>query len=251
MLLEGKVALITGGARGIGKAIALGFAREGARIALADVIDGGPAVAEIAALGGRAITMRTDVSQEESTKTMARAVVEELGAIDILVNNAGVFADLGKKPFVEISGDEWDRVLAINLKGMFNCCKAAYPEMKRRGKGSIINMASSVFFAGVPGYVHYVASKGGVIGLTRALARELGSDNITVNAIAPGLTASEVVLESPNYPEDYLNASIAGRSLKRMEVPQDLVGVALFLASDMGSYATGQTIVVDGGGSLH
>lgn len=250
-MLEGRVAVITGAARGIGRAIAMGFAAEGARVAIADVIDGRPARDEIEARGGRALNLNTDVASEESTKAMAQAVVDELGAIDILVNNAGIFASLGKKPFTRISAEEWDTVLAVNLKGMFLCCKAVYPHMKSRGGGKIINMASSAFFQGVPGYLHYVASKGGVIGLTRALARELGDDGIAVNAIAPGLTASEVVLENPMYPEDYLHASAESRSFKRIEVPEDLVGAALFLASAMSGFVTGQTINVDGGGSFH
>jgi NAD(P)-dependent dehydrogenase (short-subunit alcohol dehydrogenase family) len=251
MKLKGRVAIITGGARGIGKAFALRLAEEGARIVIADVLDGAGVTKEIAGKGGEAIAVRTDVSSEESTKAMARTVIEQFGRIDILVNNAGVFANLGRKPFVEISSEEWDHVLGINLKGMFHCCKAVYPQMKKEGKGKIINVCSSTFFEGVPYFIHYVSSKGGIIAFTRALAREVGDDGIRVNAIAPGLTVSEIVRESSMYPEEYLKMSAAGRCFKRLEVPEDLTGTVLFLASDDSDFVTGQTIVVDGGKTFH
>ncbi len=251
MRLKGKVAIITGGARGIGKACGLRFAEEGARIVIADVLDGTPAKDEIVKQGGEAIALHTDVSDQESTKEMARAAVERFGSIDILMNNAGVFADLSKKPFFEISSEEWDRVLGINLKGMFHCCKAVYPQMKKQGKGKIINVASSTFFQGVPYFLHYVSSKGGVIALTRALAREVGDSGIGVNAIAPGLTSSEAVRGNRMYPEEYLKAAAGSRCFKRPEVPEDLTGTAVFLASDDSNFLTGQTINVDGGVTFH
>ena len=251
MKLKGRVAIITGGARGIGKAFALRLAEEGARIVIADVLDGTGVTKEIAGKGGEAIAVRTDVSNEESTKAMARKVIEQFGRIDILVNNAGVFANLGRKPIVEISSEEWDHVLAINLKGVFHCCKAVYPQMKTEGKGKIINVSSSTFFEGVPHFIHYVSSKGGIIAFTRALAREVGDDGIRVNAVAPGLTASEVVLEGSMYPEEYLKVAASGRCLKRYEVPEDLTGTVVFLASDDSDFITGQTILVDGGKAFH
>lgn len=251
MRLMGKVAIITGGARGIGKACALRLAEEGASIVVADVLDGTVAREEIVKKGGQAMAVYTDVSDEASTKEMARTAIEHFGRIDILINNAGVFATLGKKPFYEISTEEWDRVLGVNLKGMFHCCKAVYPQMKKQGKGKIINITSSTFFQGVPFFLHYVSSKGGVIALTRALAREVGDDGIAVNAIAPGLTASEAVRGNPMYPEEYLKTSAAGRCFKRTEVPEDLTGTAVFLASDDSDFITGQTIEVDGGGVFH
>jgi NAD(P)-dependent dehydrogenase (short-subunit alcohol dehydrogenase family) len=251
MRLKGRVAIITGGARGIGKACSLRFAEEGACIVLADVLDGTRAKDEIVKNGGEAITAYTDVSDEESTKEMVRTALERFGRVDILMNNAGVFAGLGKKPFFEISSEEWDQVLSINLKGMFHCCKAVYPQMKKQGKGKIINVTSSTFFQGVPYFLHYVSSKGGVIALTRALAREVGDSGIGVNAIAPGLTSSEAVRGNPMYPEEYLKAAAAGRCFKRPEVPEDLTGTAVFLASDDSDFITGQTINVDGGGMFH
>jgi NAD(P)-dependent dehydrogenase (short-subunit alcohol dehydrogenase family) len=251
MKLKGKVAIITGGARGIGKAYALRLAEEGARIVIADILDTIKVKQEIEEKGGEALALYTDVSNEESTKEMARKTIERFGRIDILINNAATFASLGKKPFYEISSEEWDQVLEINLKGTFLCCKAVYPHMKKQGKGKIINVSSSTFFAGVPHFIHYVASKGGIIALTRALAREVGDDGICVNAISPGLTISEAVRGNPMYPEGYLKIVASGRCIKRDELPEDLTGTIVFLASDDSDFITGQTILVDGGLSFH
>lgn len=178
---------------------------------------------------------------------MAKTTVERFGRIDILINNAAIFVTLGKKPFFEISEEEWERVMAINLKGTFFCCKAVYPQMKKQGKGKIINIASSTFFGGVPYFLHYVSSKGGIIALTRSLAREVGDDGICVNAVAPGLTLSEAVRGNPMYPEDQLKAVVKGRCFKRDEFTEDLVGTIVFLSSDDSDFITGQTIIVDGG----
>jgi NAD(P)-dependent dehydrogenase (short-subunit alcohol dehydrogenase family) len=247
MRLKGKVAIITGGARGLGKAYALRLAEEGARIVISDILDATGVKQEIEEKGGEALALYTDVSKEESTKEMALKTIDRFGRIDILINNAGIFATLGKKPFYEIPGEEWDQVLGINLKGTFLCCKAVYPQMKRQGKGKMINVSSSTFFAGVPYFAHYVASKGGIIALTRALARAVGDDGICVNAISPGLTLSEVVQGNPMYPEGYLKVAASSRCLKRDELPEDLTGTILFLASDDSDFITGQTILVDGG----
>jgi len=178
---------------------------------------------------------------------MAQKTIERFGRIDILINNAAIFANLGKKPFFEISEEEWDEVMRINLKGVFLCCKAVYPHMKKQGKGKIINVSSSTFFMGVPYFLHYVSSKGGVIALTRALAREVGDDGICVNAIVPGLTISDAVRGNPMYPEEYLRVAASNRCFKRDELPEDLTGTVVFLASDDSDFITGQTIVVDGG----
>jgi len=251
MKLKGKVAIITGGGRGLGKAYALRLFEEGARVVISDVLDTTKVKQEIERKGGEALSLYTDVAEEESTKEMAQKTMERFGRIDILINNAAIFANLGKKPFYEISSNEWDQVLGINLKGTFLCCKAVYPHMKKQGKGKIINVSSSTFFAGVPYFVHYVASKGGIIALTRALAREVGDDGICVNAIAPGLTVSEAVRGNPMYPEDYLKVAASGRCFKRNEIPEDLTGTILFLASDDSDFITGQTILVDGGLAFH
>lgn len=251
MKLKDKVAIVTGGARGIGKAYALRLAEEGAAVVIADVLDGAVACGEIVSKGGRALAITTDVSSEDSTRKMAQAAVERFGHIDVLVNNAAMFVSVEKKPFFEISSDEWDRVLAVNLKGMFLCCKAVYPQMKKQGMGKIINVSSSTVLMGVPYFLHYVSSKGGVIGLTRALAREVGPDGIAVNAITPGLTSSEAVQVSPMYPADYMQAAAQGRCFKRVEVAEDLTGTVVFLASGDSDFMTGQTINVDGGLSMH
>jgi NAD(P)-dependent dehydrogenase (short-subunit alcohol dehydrogenase family) len=251
MRLKGRVAIITGGARGLGKAFALRLAEEGARIAVADILDASAVKDEIVSKGGEALAIYTDVSEVESVGSMVRVVSEQFGRVDILVNDAGIFATLGRKPFYEIHADEWDRVLRINLKGMFLCSKAVYPYMKMQGKGKIINITSSTFFDGVPGFAHYVSSKGGIIALTRVMAREVGDDNICVNAVAPGLTTTEVVKGSPMYPAEHLNISSAKRCFKRNEVPEDLTGAVLFLASDDSDFITGQTLLVDGGASFH
>ncbi len=251
MKLKGKVAIITGGARGLGKAFGLRLSEEGASVVLADLLDAGAAKHEIEGKGGKALALHTDVSDEESTGEMARKTIEQFGGIDILINNAGIFSGLGKKPFYEISGEEWDNVLRVNLKGTFLCCKAVYPWMKKQGRGKIINISSGTFFTGVPYFIHYVASKGGIIAVTRALAREMGDDGICVNAIAPGLTASEAVRGNPMYPEEYLQGAAGTRCFKRNELPEDLTGTVLFLASDDSDFITGQTIVVDGGSVFH
>ena len=251
MKLKGKVAIITGGARGLGKAYALRLAEEGAQIVISDILDAIKVKQEIEERGGEALALYTDVSNEESTKEMARKTIERFGRIDILINNAAIFASLGKKPFYEISSEEWDQVLEINLKGTFLCCKAVYPHMKKQGKGKIINVSSSTFFAGVRYFIHYVVSKGGIIALTRALAREVGDDGICVNAIAPGLTISDAVRGNPMYPEGYLKVVASGRCFKRDELPEDLTGSIVFLASDDSDFITGQTVVVDGGSVFH
>lgn len=251
MRLKDKVAIITGSARGIGRACALRFVEEGAYVVVADLLDGTAVTEEIAAKGGKAIAVVTDVTSESSTQKLAQTSFEHFGRIDILVNNAGIFATLGKKSFLEISGEEWDQVLAVNLKGMFQCCKAVVPLMKKQGKGKIINMSSVVALAGIPGFLHYVSSKGGVLAFTRALAREVGDAGIAVNAITPGLTASEAVRENSMYPEEYQRASAQSRCFKRIEVPEDLTGTAVFLASDDSDFITGQTINVDGGQLMH
>lgn len=251
MRLRGKVAIVTGGSRGIGKEMASRFAQEGARVVLADILDASAAAAEIRDAGGEALALRTDVADEASTLEMARVTVERFGRIDVLVNNAAIFASLGKKKFVEISSEEWDAVLRVNLKGLFLSAKAVYPQMKGQKSGKIINISSSTFFAGVPYFLHYVTTKGGVVAFTRALAREVGDDGINVNAIAPGLTVSEAVKGNPMYPEDYLKVAAGGRCFKRNQLPSDLTGVAVFLASSDSDFITGQTIAVDGGGVMH
>jgi NAD(P)-dependent dehydrogenase (short-subunit alcohol dehydrogenase family) len=251
MRLKNKVAIVTGAAQGLGKAYALRLAQEGAEVVIADIIDGSGVEQEIASKGGAALALKVDVSDEMSTKEMARKTVERFGRIDILINNAAIFATMKTKPFFEISVQEWDAIMGINLRGTFLCCKAVYSQMKKQGKGKIINVTSGVFFKGLPLFLHYVASKGGVIGLTRALAREVGNDGICVNAIAPGYTVTEVMKKESIHDEAFINAVIGNRCLKRQQVPEDATGTIVFLSSDDSDFITGQTIVVDGGGTMH
>ena len=180
-------------------------------------------------------------------EAMVARTVEAFGGLDVLVNNAATFVDLPRRRFLDIGTAEWDRVMAINVRGSFNCAKAAVPALRKRGGGSIVNIASSTALKGIPFTLHYVTSKGAIIAMTRAMARELGNDGIRVNALAPGLTLSEAVAAEREMFAPYIEASLRGRALKRDQMPDDLVGAAVFLASDASAFMTGQTLVVDGG----
>ena len=251
MKLRDKVAIVTGAAQGIGRIYALRLAEEGAKVVIADILDGGEVAREIISKGGKALALKVDVSDEKSTREMAERVLENFGRIDILINNAAIFAALETKPFYEITEKEWDDVMRVNVKGVFLCVKAVYPQMKKQGKGKIVNVASGVFFKGLPLFLHYVTSKGGVIGMTRALAREMGEDNVCINAIAPGYTLTEVMADDSIHDEAFVNAVVGSRCFKRHEVPEDLTGTIVFLSSDDSDFITGQTLVVDGGATLH
>jgi len=247
--LNDKVVIVTGGARGIGRAYGLAVAAEGAKVVVADVADGKPALKEIEGLGAQALVVECDVSREADTLRLATETLAQFGRIDVLVNNAALYGSLKRRPFMEIPIEEWDRVMAVNLRGLFLCARAVFPAMKAQGKGKIINIASGTFFKGVPHYIHYTTSKGGVVGFTRSLARELGDFGIRVNAVAPGFTPSGE--NEKNMPEAGREANVRMRMLKRAEVPGDVVGTLVFLASDDSDFITGQTIVVDGGGVVH
>jgi len=251
MRLDGRVALVTGAAQGIGRAYALRLAQEGAKVVIADILEGSGVQQEIASKGGEALALKIDVSDEQASTEMAEKTVERFGRIDILINNAAIFSTIKTKPFYEITPREWDDIMRVNVKGPFLCSKAVYPQMKKQGKGKIINVASGVFFKGLPLFLHYVTSKGGVIAMTRALAREMGDDNICVNAIAPGYTVTEVMNQESIHDEAFTSAVVGSRCFKRDELPEDLLGTIIFLASDESDFITGQTIVVDGGSVLH
>ncbi len=251
--LKDRIAIVTGGAQGIGRSFCLGMADEGAKLVISDInLEAAMATArEIQTKGADVLALKTDVSSPEDTLDMARKTVERFGRIDILVNNAAVFArvKVTVAPFYEISLDEWDRVMAVNLKGPFLCSRAVFPYMKDQNRGKIINISSTTFFKGTPVMVHYVASKGGIVGLTRSLASAMGEYNINVNCIAPDRTLSEepddeAAMES-------CQRMIPLRAFKRIQYPRDLVGAAIFLASSDSDFITGQTIVVDGGAIMH
>lgn len=251
MRLKGRVAIVTGSAQGLGKAFAVRLANEGARIVVADVLDQQieATALEIRQSGGEAMGVKVDVSDERNTLELARVTAEKYGGIDILVNNAALFARGPMTPFMEITFEEWNRVMAVNVGGMFLCSKAVFPYMKTRKKGKIINISSGTFWTGTHGMLHYVASKGAVIGLTRQLAREVGEYGICVNCVTPGLTASEGVVSS--FAKETLDDRASKRCIGRWEMPEDLVGTVSFLASDDSDFITGQTINVDGGLVFH
>ena len=248
--LKGKVIIVTGGAHGIGKAYSLGFARAGARVVIADIdkLAADRAATQILTeSGAETLALHTDVADEKSTKDMAAATLKHFGRIDILINNAAVFSvvPMNRGRIETIDPEEWDRLMAVNLRGLFFCCRAVLPTMRKQNSGKIINIASGTVFAGSPGRIHYVTSKAATIGFTRTLAREVGEYNINVNVLAPGNTLSE---ENPTAETIRLRESSAGlRALKRVQVPQDVVGAMLFLASPLSDFMTGQTINVDGG----
>jgi 3-oxoacyl-[acyl-carrier protein] reductase len=253
MQLENRVAIITGGGHGIGRAYCLRFAQEGARVVVADIDQ--PAAervaAEVQALGRHSLALGTDVANEESTHDMARQTMDRFGRIDALITNAAVFATIPiSRGFIEdIAIEEFDRVLAVNVKGVFLQCRAVLPYMKEQRYGKIINISSTTVFSGAPGRIHYTASKGAVIAMTRTLAREVGQYNICVNVIGPGSTLTE------DNPTDEIrrlqSAVIAGRALQRVQEPADLAGTAVFLASADSDFITGQTVLVNGGGDMH
>ena len=248
--LDGRVAIVTGAAQGIGAAFARAMAAEGARIAIADLDSGAAVVEELQAGGAEAIDVPTDVSDEDSCKAMVARTVAAFGGLDIIVNNAAVFTTMERKPFDEISVEEWDRVLAVNTKGVWLCCKAAVPAMRKKKYGKIILICTGRIFKGSPFFLHYDASKAAVLGITRSLARELGDDNISVNAIAPGSTMSENVLKRTNWMGGGPERTRATRAIKQDETPEDLVGACVYLASADSDFVTGQTIVVDGGSAM-
>lgn len=249
MRLQDKVVIVTGGGNGIGRAYCERLAAEGAAVVVAEL--DAEAAAEtarrVAATGGQALAIQTDVADWESCQRMAKTAVARFGRIDVLVNNAAVFATvpISRVPFDAVPPEEWDLVMTVNLKGMWQACRAVVPQMRRQGGGKIINISSGSWLSGHGERIHYVTSKAGVIGFTRTLARELGQDRITVNAVSPGSTLSE-------HPDDAgavaMRQKAAGtRCLQRVQVPADLVGVIAFLCSDDAGFMTGQQLVVDGG----
>ncbi len=251
MKLEGRTAIVTGAGSGIGKAFALRLAQDGANVVVADIRNHDTAAQEIAkATGARTLGLKADVSSESDTARMAEETLKAFGSIDALVNNAAMFSVLQLRPFEQIPVEEWKRLMEVNILGVALACKAVVPQMRRQQRGRIINLASGAPIKGVPLFLHYIASKGAVIAMTRGLARELGKDGITVNAIAPGFTMSEGVIEHTHHVEVSREGSLRSRAIPRDEQPEDLVGTVSFLASDDAAFMTGQTLVVDGGSAM-
>jgi len=247
MKLQGKVAIVTGAAMGIGRAIAEGLAKEGAQVVIADIEGAETAAAKIAAERTKAIGVSVDVSNEDEVAAMAARATEVFGGVDILVNNAGLYSSLIPGPFDKISVAEWRKVMDVNVLGTFLSCRAVVGSMRARGAGRIININSGTPFKGVPYFLHYVSSKGAITALTRALARELGGDGILVNGVAPGFTMSDGVRRNPVQMEKLRDISAKARSLVRDQYPSDIVGAVLFFAGPDSTFITGQTLIVDGG----
>ncbi|MCB1358924.1 MAG: SDR family oxidoreductase [Maritimibacter sp.] len=240
--LSGKTCIVTGGAKGLGRVFATAFAGEGARVAVADIADGAALADEI---GG--LFIAADISDPEACARIAAETEDRLGPVDVLVNNAAVFATLPMLGYAAWRTEDWDRVLTVNVRGTAQMVQAVAPGMEARGRGSIINITSGTVYKGMPQMLPYIASKGAVAAMTRALSRELGGSGVRVNSLAPGLTLSSSLLENADHIAGARDRVIASRALKRDGHPEDLVGALLFLASDESLFMTGQTLAVDGG----
>jgi NAD(P)-dependent dehydrogenase (short-subunit alcohol dehydrogenase family) len=248
--LAGRTAIVTGGAKGIGRHYSQALAAEGARVMIADIADGAGVAAEIAAKHGAnsVISAVADVSDEQAVTALVAQAIERFGKIDVLVNNAALYAPLQETKCTEIEADLWDQVMAVNLRGPFLMVKHVAPHMTAQRYGKIINIGSGTAYRGIPWMLHYVTTKGGIMAMTRALARELGEHGIRVNTLAPGFTLSDTVMsENPGHVQTARERAVQSRSLHRDQHPQDLLGALVFLASADSDFVTGQTIAVDGG----
>lgn len=251
MRLNGKVAIVTGGAMGIGYAICESLAAQGASIVIADLKGAQAAADKLTQAGHKAIGVTADVSSEQDTAAMAAAALEAFGQIDVLVNNAAIYSTLQIKPFEELTVADWKKMFDVNVIGQFLCCRAVLPAFRQQGGGRIINISSAVAFKGNPGMLHYVASKGAIVSMTRTLATELGEHNILVNSVGPGFTLSDGVHQNPELASKVSGFSVRSRALKRDMVPADVVGAVSFFAGPDAGFITGQTLIVDGGAYYH
>jgi len=248
MDFTGKVVIVTGASRGLGRQYACEFAKRGASVAVNDVRDCAETLAAIEATGAAGMKTETDVTSAESTRAMADAVLQRFGRIDVLVNNAGLYGSLHFRPFDQLDEAEWDSVMNVNVKGLWQCSKAVLPAMKQQGGGAIVNISSLAATYGMPNGLHYTASKAAVIGLTRGLAREVGRHNIRVNAVAPNVVNTDATSEVFGDKRDkIIEVTLSQQAIRRPLEPDDIVGAVLFLASDLNRITTGQTLMVDGG----
>jgi NAD(P)-dependent dehydrogenase (short-subunit alcohol dehydrogenase family) len=245
--MHGKVAIVTGATQGIGRAIAEGLAAAGARIVVADL----HGAEEAAATFAEGVGITADVANEDDVRRLTDEVVERCGTIDILVNNAGLYASLEMRPFDQIPLEEWRKVMDVNVASMFLTCRAIVPVMRAQGGGKIVNISSGTPFRGVPFLLHYVTSKGAIVAFTRALAKEVGNDNVLVNCVAPGFTMSAGVEAHPEVVEKLRDVSVSARTIQRDQVPEDVVGAVVFLCGAGADFITGQSIVIDGGQTFH
>lgn len=249
--LTGRSIIVTGAAQGIGAIYAMALAKEGARLAICDIASPNDTADAIRAAGGEVFAAACDVTDARAVARFVADVEATYGGIQILVNNAALFGNLALKPLEQITSDEWDRVMSVNVRGSFECVKAVMPVMRRQGYGKIVNIASGTVFKGAPMMLHYVSSKGAIVAMTRSIAREAGDAGIRCNCLAPGLTMSANVAANGDWAGRISEANIASRCLKREAVPEDLTGTLIFLASGDSDFMTGQTIVVDGGSVTH
>jgi NAD(P)-dependent dehydrogenase (short-subunit alcohol dehydrogenase family) len=248
MNFEGKVVIVTGAARGLGQEYARQFARRGANVAVNDLRDCSETLAIIESEGAKGLATTTDVTSATSTAEMSAAVSKTFGGIDILVNNAALYGSLTFAPFDQLDEEEWDATMNVNVKGIWQCCKAALPGMKERNGGSIINISSLAATYGMPNGLHYTASKAAVIGATRGLARELGRFNIRVNAVAPNVVDTDATAEVfGDKKEKVIDVTLSQQAIRKPLQTEDIVGAVLYLASEHSKLTTGQTIMVDGG----
>ena len=246
--LAGRVAVVTGAARAIGRETAEALASRGATIVSIDLLDAEALVETVTARGGSAISLTADVSDEEAVESAFRETLERFGQIDVLVNNVGQFADIERRAFWEIPTEEWDRLMAVNVRSVFLCSRAAAEPMREAKSGRIVNLASNVVTFGMANLMHYVASKAAVIGMTRSMARELGPFGIAVNAVAPGLVTTEITVRT--VPEEYRRLVADGQCLREAILPSDIAEAVAYLAGPAARMVTGQTLLVNGGASM-